>query len=238
VATSVLIEERLEIPLGLRSLADFRAWALSDDFPEKGRIDYVQGRIEVDMSPEDLFSHGTPKSEIHYVVYGRVRRLKSGFVFLDCTRISCPGADLSAEPDIVFVAHRTIRSGRARLVPKASEEEGRFVEIEGSVDWIAEIISDSSAAKDKQRLPLAYFAAGVREFWLIDARKRQLFFQIYRRSKTEFVPVKPATDGFQRSAVFRCSYRLDRKKDRHGFWSYELREKQKDSPRRDRRRNS
>src|SRR5207237_639721 len=94
VATSLLIEDRLEIPLGLRTLADFRAWALSDNFPDKGRIDYLQGRIEVDMSPEDLFSHGTPKSEIHYVVYGRVRRLKSGFVFLDCTRISCPAADL------------------------------------------------------------------------------------------------------------------------------------------------
>ena len=54
VATSLLIEDRLEIPLGLRTLADFRAWALSDDFPEKGRIDYVQGRIEVDMSPEEV----------------------------------------------------------------------------------------------------------------------------------------------------------------------------------------
>jgi hypothetical protein len=65
----------------------------------------------------------------------------------------------------------------------------------------------------------------VREFWLIDARKRQLYFQIHRRGKTAFVPVKADDEGFQRSAVLGCSYRLDRKKDRHGFWTYELREK-------------
>jgi Uma2 family endonuclease len=222
---SVLLEDRLEIPLGLRSLADFRAWALSDEFPEKGRIDYIRGRIEVDMSPEDLFCHGTPKSEIHYVVYGRVRRRNSGLVFLDCTRISSPIADLSAEPDLVYVSYQAIRSGRVRLIPKATQEEGRFVEIEGAVDWIAEIISDSSAVKDKDRLPEAYFAAGVREFWLIDARKRQLFFQIYRRGKSAFVPVKADDDGFQRSAVFGCSYRLVRRKGAHGFWTYQLREK-------------
>jgi hypothetical protein len=111
------------------------------------------------------------------------------------------------------------------LIPKATQEEGRFVEIEGAVDWIAEIISDSSAVKDKDRLPEAYFAAGVREFWLIDARKRQLFFQIYRRGKSAFVPVKADDDGFQRSAVFGCSYRLVRRKGAHGFWTYQLREK-------------
>jgi len=225
MANSLLIEDRLEIPLGLNSLADFRAWALSDDFPEEGRIDYIRGRIEVDMSPEDLFCHGTPKSEIHYVVYGRVKRRNMGHVFLDCTRISSPLAELSAEPDLVFVSHRAIKTGRVRLVPKATEEEGRFVEIEGAVDWIAEIISDSSEAKDKERLPAAYFAAGVREFWLIDARKRQLFFQIYHRGKAGFIAVRPDDDGSQRSKVFGCSYRLDRKKGQHGFWSYELREK-------------
>ena len=50
--------------LGFGSLDDFRRWALSDDFPETGRIDFIEGRIEVDMAPEDLFCHGTLKTEI------------------------------------------------------------------------------------------------------------------------------------------------------------------------------
>ena len=31
--------------------------------------------------------------------------------------------------------------------------------------------------------------------------------------------------GVATQSVLGCSYRLDRKKDRHGFWSYELRER-------------
>jgi hypothetical protein len=60
---TVVFEEELEIP-SIRDLADFCAWALSDNFPERGRIDYVAGRIEVDMSPEDLFTHGTLKAQV------------------------------------------------------------------------------------------------------------------------------------------------------------------------------
>ncbi len=79
--------------------------------------------------------------------------------------------------------------------------------------------------KDEQRLPWAYFNAGVREFWLIDARKQPLVFQIYRRGKAAFLPVKADEDGYQRSAVFGCSYRLMRRKDTRGLWVYRLREK-------------
>ena len=64
MATTLIIEEQVEIPMDLRSLADFRRWATSDEFPERGRIDYINGRIEVDMAPEDLFCHSTLKGEI------------------------------------------------------------------------------------------------------------------------------------------------------------------------------
>jgi hypothetical protein len=49
MATAVIFEEQGEIPL-VQSLADFRKWATSDEFPEHVRIDYLAGRIEVDMS--------------------------------------------------------------------------------------------------------------------------------------------------------------------------------------------
>jgi len=52
---TVLLEDReqIEIPT-IHNLAEFRRWALSEDFPERGRIDYIAGKIEVDMSPEDM----------------------------------------------------------------------------------------------------------------------------------------------------------------------------------------
>jgi hypothetical protein len=65
MAIAILLEEdgSLEIPL-VQSLGAFRAWASSDDFPERGRIDYINGRIEVDMSPEELYCHGAIKIEL------------------------------------------------------------------------------------------------------------------------------------------------------------------------------
>ncbi len=39
-------------------------------------------------------------------------------------------------------------------------DAGRYVELEGAPDLVVEIVSDSSVAKDTQRLPPRYAAAG------------------------------------------------------------------------------
>ncbi len=67
MATAVVFEDQLRIP-PIASLEDFRRWVRSEHFPERGRIDYVTGEIEVDMSPENLFFHGTLKTEIARVL--------------------------------------------------------------------------------------------------------------------------------------------------------------------------
>ena len=128
---TVIFEEQVEIPADVRGLADFRCWALSDQFPERGRIDFIAGRIEVDMAPEDLFCHGTIKSEIATVIQRRVKRGRLGHLFIDSTRISSPEAGFWVEPDIVFLSHEALHSDRARLIGKASGRRGRYVEIEG-----------------------------------------------------------------------------------------------------------
>src|SRR5580704_12726941 len=113
MASSVIFEEQLEIPY-FRSLAEFRAWALSDEFPERGRIDYIAGRIEVDMSPENVFFHGSVKTEVVRVLGNIVQSAGNGYLFSDCTRVSSPDADLSAEPDIVYLSDDGLDSGRVR----------------------------------------------------------------------------------------------------------------------------
>jgi Uma2 family endonuclease len=225
MVVTVLFEEHAEIPLNIGSLADFRRWALSDGFPEAGRIDFVAGRIEVDMSPEDLFCHGTLKSEIAGVLHQRIKRDKLGHLFIDSTRVSSPAADLSAEPDIVFISHHTLESGLARLVPKAGGEPGRYVEIEGPPDLIVEIVSDTSVAKDTRRLPAAYFRAGVREFWLADVRGNEPVFVIHHPGPSGFEPAPRDADGFQQSAVLGCRFRLDCTRDQRGHWTFDLRQK-------------
>jgi Uma2 family endonuclease len=225
MATTLIIEEQIEIPMDLRSLADFRRWATSDAFPERGRIDYLAGRIEVDTSPEDLFCHGTLKGEIHGTLHQIVKRRNLGYLFVDRTRVSSVEADLSAEPDIVLVAHEALADGRVRLIAKASGEVGRYVELEGAPDLIVEIVSDASTAKDTQRLPEAYFKAGVPEFWLADARRGPLVFRIHERGPSGYRAVEEDCDGFQYSAALGCGFRLDGRRDARNCWAFDLRQK-------------
>ena len=81
------------------------------------------------------------------------------------------------------IFHNEFVAGRVRLVPKASSETADYIEIEGPPDLIVEIVSDSSVCKDTKRLPAAYFAAGVPEFWLVDARRRSWCFAFIGAAK-------------------------------------------------------
>ena len=217
---TVVFEESLEVPDGIRTLADFRRWTYSDEFPERGRIDYIKGRIQIDMSPEALYSHGKLKVAITSLLYQLTK--ESGDLFSDGTRIASVAGDVSAEPDAVYVSHEAICAARVRLVPKAAGEIDDFVEIEGPPDLIVEIVSDSSVTKDTKRLPPAYFAAGVREFWLVDARRGKLLFRIHRRGEKAFVPRRSDREGYQRSTVLGRRFRLDRRRDSLNHWRFDL----------------
>lgn len=225
MSNTIILDDHVEIPLTLDSLAAFRAWAVSDEFPEQGRVDYLGGRIEVDMSPEDLHTHGKLKVELFIVLGTRIRRLRLGELYCDRARVSCPEADLSVEPDLVFVSEEALDSGRVKLVPKSSAGPDRYVELEGPPDLIVEIVSDRSKTKDTRRLPPAYFQAGVPEFWLLDARGPELVFQIHRRGPSGYEPVPADAEGYQSSSILRNSYLLVRSRNASGRLEFELREK-------------
>ena len=234
MSCAVLFEEQLRIP-PTNSLADFRRWLHADDFPERGRIDYIAGQIEVDMSPEDLYMHGSPKTEIGRVIASRVKQLDSGDVYIDRTRISCPDADLSVGPDVVYVSDEALDGGSIELISKASQEPDRYIEIEGAPDLVVEIVSDSSEGKDTRRLPQRYFMAGVKEFWLADVRKPTIKFVIYHRGKRGFAPAPVQKDGFLHSIVLNADYSLERHRNMKGRLRYTLHE-QTEAPARRKRR--
>jgi len=223
VAEPVIVfqPDGIEIPARITSLARFRRWALSESFPERGRIDWVAGRLEVDMSPEDLFTHGTPKSAIAAKLGMLLQETEKGLVFVDKTRISCPEADLSAEPDVLVVLDETLASGRVRLIPKASGEEGRFVEIEGAVDIVVECVSDSSVAKDTD-LRDDYQRARVREYWIVDARGEKVALQILHYRRDGYVEAVEDRSGFVASEVLKARVRLLRRRKKSGAVYFRL----------------
>src|SRR3984893_15854975 len=99
----VLLDKDVRIPGYVHALEEFRRWSHSEQFPERGRIDYLQGDIEVDMSPEDLYTHGTVKVAIASRLHGFVAEQGRGYVFVDRARVVSPTASLSVEPDVVVV---------------------------------------------------------------------------------------------------------------------------------------
>ena len=51
---SVLVrDEPPSIPPDANTLEGFRRWSSGESFPEKGRIDFLDGELDIDMSPED-----------------------------------------------------------------------------------------------------------------------------------------------------------------------------------------
>jgi Uma2 family endonuclease len=217
---TVLVEDQCLIPGDLATLAAFRRWAVSEEFPPTGRIDWVASHIEVDMSPEDIFTHGTLKTEIVRVL-GTLAKGRGIHLFTGETRVSSVAGDLSVEPDVVAVSDAAIDAGRVRLVPSSGGRPDRFTELEGTPDLVVEIVSDASVKKDTQRLPAAYHAAGIREFWLIDARGPEVRFTIHRWEPAGYVASLTA-DGRCLSTVFGCGFTVVRSRNASGRFVYDL----------------
>ena len=216
-----LEEDRLEsfyMPAYM-SLDEFRQWTYSDDFPEHGRITFLGKEMFIDMSAERVNSHVSVKVEICTVLGNLVRKKKSGKFFFDGTRFVHVAAEVSNEPDALFATWETFKNGTFRRIPTADGED--TIELEGTPDWVMEIISPSSVTKDRTKLRHCYHFAGVPEYWLIDARGEDLEFDILVHGKDDYEPTK-SVKGWQVSPTFSKQFRLRRIVDPTGETDYRL----------------
>jgi Uma2 family endonuclease len=205
------------------TLAGFRAWLYSPDFPERGRVTFVDGELIIEMSPERIDSHVKVKGEIYRIIGGLVNDLNLGEFYADGARITNDEATLSSEPDASFASWETLKIGRL-TPPQDQPQDGTHIEMVGAPDWVCEILSDSSVNKDTRRLFRAYHQAGVREYWLIDARGKNVTFKLFAWTPDRFQESE-ARDGWFFSPVFQREFQLDRARNVVGGWKYELRQR-------------
>ncbi|HZU34612.1 MAG TPA: Uma2 family endonuclease [Gemmataceae bacterium] len=208
------------VPVTAMNLAGFRAWATSPAFPERGRISFIKDEIFIDMSREELETHNQVKVEINRVLANWNKRHRRGELYSHGALMSNTVAGLSTEPDATFASWEALQQRRARLVPQEGMD-GECLEIEGTPDWVLEVVSDPSVVKDTRRLRRAYYQAGIPEYWLVDARGKEVDFQMLVRGKTAYEPAI-ATGGWQHSPVFRQRFRLVRRRLPLGLWNYTL----------------
>ncbi len=210
------------IPAEAHSFAGFRRWSQSGDFPERGRIDYLAGKIDFDMSPEDAYTHGAVKTAVAAELHLLIGKTGLGTVYVDSMRVASAAAKLSAEPDVLAVLWSSLEEDRVREVQAASQAAGRIIEFEGAPDLIVEIVSDSSVHKDTKRLPPLYAAAGVPELWLIDARGDAVRFAIHQLAGHAYRSLPPDSAGWILSPLLDRRVRLTRSLTPLSRWAYEL----------------
>lgn len=216
--SAVVIEDKVRIPGWLDSLEAFRRWARSGEMPEHGWFSYLNGEVWVDLSMEQLFSHNRVKTEFTAVLANLVKAGSTGYFFSDRTLFSNPEAILSTEPDALFAAYDSVREGKVRWIEGAGEG---YVEVEGSPDLVLEIVSPTSLRKDTVTLRDLYWKAGIREYWLVDAREDPPQFDILRHTAEGYVPM-PALEGWRRSEVLGREFRFTRSTDPLGHPQYSL----------------
>lgn len=213
--------DRLRVPVTALELAGFREWVKSPEFPEGVRASYVGGEVFLEMSPEATETHNKVKAAITADLVQVVRSEPLGEAYCDGVLLTHPAAGVSTEPDFLFATWEAFESGRLRFIKKANRDDD-YIELEGTPDLVVEIVSDSSVKKDLVALREGYFAAGIPEYWTIDARGESLIFQILMRTEDGYVagsgPEEPQT-----SRVFERSFRLERTRNRAGRWDYRLR---------------
>lgn len=171
----------------------------------------------MDLKMEDSKTHGLVKTAIGTTLSQIATKEDLGEVYIDSMRVSNVEADLSCEHDVMFVSYESPGNGTIREIPGKTG----VLEFEGTADAVVEIISKSSESKDVRELPKRLFAAGVKEYWLVDARGEEIAFTIYRRGSRRFVRT-PARNGRIRSSVFGHAFQLTRRTNRFDRPIYKL----------------
>jgi len=219
VITFIDESRRVSVPGWVTDLESFRRWTDSDDFPDEGQVWWLLGEVWIDMSKEQIFTHVQIKTEITVVLGALAKREKLGRYLTDGVLLSNFAADISGNPDGLFLSKATRTSDRIRLIE--GKKEGGYVELQGTPDMVLEIVSQSSEEKDEVQLRQAYFDAGIPEYWIVDVRKEPSRFDVLRRTTRGYVNTKKL-GGWVKSSVFGRSFRLLVASDEVGDPEYTL----------------
>jgi len=181
----------------------------------------LAGEVYIDMSPEELTTHNQAKTDVTGDLRVLVRRHGLGNVFSDGALLVNEAADLSTEPDAMFCSVESYQSGRVKYVERR-EGSRRYIEVNGAPDLVIEVVSRTSVHKDTELLPSLYFAAGIAEYWIIDARRDELVFRVLTRGWEQFVETEVDSEGYRTSRVLARCFRLVREPSPAGGYWYTL----------------
>jgi Uma2 family endonuclease len=209
-ALRIVIGECIAIPAGVADLDSFCRWAISDHYPGRSQFSYLRGTIWADFSMEELYSHNRVKTRFTAVLENIVDSLRLGIFLSDGMLLRNSDADLSTEPDGMFVSYDALRDGRVRRIER---ERAGCWELDGTPEMVLEVVSDTSVHKDTEELRELYWHAGILEYWLVDARAATPRFDILHHGRKGYTATRKQAGGWVPSQVFGRSFQLTRTVD-------------------------
>ena len=127
--------------------------------PDSGMAEWVDGEAFL-MAPPAT-NHQLIAGFLYRCVNSYVELKTLGVVFVAPVQMRLPRS--GREPDVLFVAEKN----RDRI-------EGLF--INGPADLVIEVISPDSRKRDRVEKFREYEQAGVREYWIVDGKKKEAAF--------------------------------------------------------------
>lgn len=139
---------------------EFFVWRERRPPSDHHRYELIQGRIV--MTPPADFRHATLDTWLGHRLWRHVDEHELGFVLGSSGTYDMPSGD-TLEPDVAFVSHARLEGGPPPVA-------GRNIRI--VPDLVIEVLSKSTQARDRGVKKEIYAANGVREYWLVDPRRR------------------------------------------------------------------
>ncbi len=148
-------------------------------YQEKVREELIGGKV-VAMSPRPMYNHNHVAFNIA-VIFNHYLRGKR------CTAIP-DGTDLYLTEGDRFVPDMMVVCDREKI-----QEDG----VHGAPDLVVEVLSPSTAKRDRVDKKAVYERCGVREYWLVDPKNRTIEQYLLRDGKLELHTVHASYTDFE-----------------------------------------
>lgn len=141
---------------------EFEAWLADLPSWDENHYELINGSVV--MTPPAGWPHGNTEARIVYSLTGCARQYQLGEVFGSSTGYRLPSGD-TLEPDASFISYARLQAGPA-------PQRGKFLEIVPNL--VVEVLSATTAARDRTEKRMVYERNGVEEYWLVDTDRRTI----------------------------------------------------------------
>jgi len=141
---------------------EFEAWLAELPSWDENHYELINGSVV--MTPPAGWPHGNTEARIVRALGNCTNQHHLGEVFGSSTGYRLPSAD-TLEPDVSFIAAARLQAGPA-------PQRGKFLAIVPNL--VVEILSTTTAVRDRTEKKAIYERNGVEEYWLVDTDKQTI----------------------------------------------------------------